>query len=209
MGLARTTQKQSAEEFQNLSTVSTLLSAVTATTILYTLPEADITDAFRATLLWVISLIFSTASAIQSQLAFYWLRHPRQESTPLSSSGSTIILTSPLTFFVIAIITFLGGLVAFSFGNFPDSSLPPVAVVCATIMLMAMGVSSYWRILEGWLSIRKPLKWENLRPWLSATAEEAWKTCRLSIIWAKQVFTGQGRPSPPKRGPGIFAPLDE
>lgn len=165
---SRSTQKQTAEEFQNLSTVSTLLSAVTAAALAYTVDVRENTAAYRANLLWVISVIFSTASAIQAQLAFYWLRHPRHEESPVVFTGSRIILASPLALFVVAIITFLGGLISFTFALYKGTALPPFAVICASIALVAMGVSSYWRVLEASLSFKESVKWENLKPQLSS-----------------------------------------
>ena len=68
----RFTQQHTADGLQNLSTVATFFSAVAATTIQYSYQSNFTTTEKAVNLLWVMALIFSLASAINSQLAYHW-----------------------------------------------------------------------------------------------------------------------------------------
>lgn len=148
----RDIQNQAGQEFNNLSTVSTLLSSVTATTIQYNSSSSlhPGKNVYLANLLWIVSLIFSTGSAIQSQLAFYWLRHPRhQHSTMTPVIVSKAIRRAPIIFFVLSIISFAGGLIAYTYAAFAGSSLPSIAVACTAVILSMFVVSILWRVEDG------------------------------------------------------------
>ena len=68
----RFTQHHTANGLQNLSTVATFFSAVTATTIQYSYQSNSTTTQEAVNALWLMALIFSLASAINSQLAYHW-----------------------------------------------------------------------------------------------------------------------------------------
>src|SRR3984885_5742026 len=144
-------QDQAGGAFQNLSTVSTLLSAVTATAIQYTIANNGSRLARRTNMLWIISLSFSIAAAIHSQLAYYWIRHShRTPSLKVSTFGSLLIKRAPLAFFVVYTIAFSGGLVAFAFLAFGTGSIPKVAVVCTSITIGSMVLVILWLASEKW-----------------------------------------------------------
>lgn len=67
----RDAQKRSQERLQNMSTVATFFSAVTATTFQYTAGEQDSPLGQVVRTLWVSSLILNITSAINSQLAMH------------------------------------------------------------------------------------------------------------------------------------------
>ncbi|KAG8732880.1 hypothetical protein FRC10_000546 [Ceratobasidium sp. 414] len=67
----RHAQNHTANGLQYLSTVATFFSGVTATTIQYSFNVIGNTRADLVNALWIISLIFSIASAINSQLAYH------------------------------------------------------------------------------------------------------------------------------------------
>ena len=148
------TQQQSGEEFQNLSTVSTLLSGVTATTIQYN-SNLQGHNVYLANVFWIVSLIFSTGSAIQSQLAFYWLRHPRHQYSLVTPTwAAEIIRRSPVLLFVVSVISFSGGLILYTYAAFTHTALPSIAVACTALTLSMFFLSAQWRIIDGILWIK-------------------------------------------------------
>ncbi|KAF8306191.1 WD40 repeat-like protein [Clavulina sp. PMI_390] len=85
----QTAQKRKDKAFLNLSTVSTLLSGVTATMIQFTYSSTQTILHQIINLLWIISLVFSIASAINAQVAYYWsankFRSPKFHGPPWAS----------------------------------------------------------------------------------------------------------------------------
>jgi hypothetical protein len=135
------------------------MSSVTATTIQYTLDSRDTRDVFRANFLWIVSLTASIASAIQSQIAVIWIANPRRyEIQDSDLPDSWIVLGTPLLFFVIVVITFSGGLIAFTFATFHEVSIPRMAVTCTAVMLTTLTFSSRWWIIENIRDISAHIK---------------------------------------------------
>jgi len=138
--------------------VSTLLSAVTATAIQYTINDNGSRLGRRTNMLWIISLSFSIAGAIDSQLAYYWIRHSHRTPNPkMTTAGSLIIVRAPLAFFVVAAVAFSGGLITFGFLKFGSSAIYKVVVACASITIGAMVLVILWLAREKsellWLTI--------------------------------------------------------
>ena len=105
---------------------------------------------YLANVFWIVSLIFSTGSAIQSQLAFYWLQHPRHQfSWTTPPLAAETIRRAPIFLFVIAIISFSGGLISYTYAAFGDTALPSVAVACTTLTLTMFFMSTLWRLIDG------------------------------------------------------------
>jgi len=100
-------------------------------------------------MLWIISLSFSIAAAIHSQLAYYWIRHShRTPSLKVSTFGSLLVKRAPLAFFVLSTIAFSGGLVAFAFLAFGTGAIPKVAVICTSITIGSMILVILWLASE-------------------------------------------------------------
>lgn len=113
----RDAQDRGQNRLQNMSTVATFFSAVTATTLQYSIDG----DSFLGTLvraLWVSSLILSTASAINLQLAMHWraamYRSPR---SALPVWASFCLDRAPIACLVTSVLTFSAGLVAWTFSS--------------------------------------------------------------------------------------------
>ncbi|KAG8985218.1 hypothetical protein FRB90_004877 [Tulasnella sp. 427] len=113
----RDAQDRAQNRLQNMSTVATFFSAVTATTLQYSIDP----EKFLGTLvgsLWVSSLILSVASAINLQLAMHWraamYRSPRRA---LPAWASFCLDHTPIVFLVAAVLTFSAGLVAWTFSS--------------------------------------------------------------------------------------------
>jgi hypothetical protein len=109
-------------------------------------------------MLWIISLSFSIAGAIDSQLAYYWIRHSHRTPNPkMTALGSLLIVRAPLVFFVVAAVAFSGGLIAFGFLKFGSSAVYKVVVACASITIGAMVLVIFWLAREKsellWLTV--------------------------------------------------------
>ncbi|KIO25425.1 hypothetical protein M407DRAFT_25224 [Tulasnella calospora MUT 4182] len=132
----RDAQDRSQNWLQNISAVATFFSAVTATTLQYSIDgKHDLGTVVRA--LWVSSLILSIASAINSQLAMHWraamYRSPRGA---LPMWASFCLNHAPIACLVTAVLTFSVGLVAWTFG----SGLGVVVTACATTHTVATAI---------------------------------------------------------------------
>ena len=84
-------------------------------------------------LLWLISLVFSLASAINSQLAYHWrsaiYRSPR---SCVPWWVSIWINRTPLFFLVASVISFSAGLVCFTFSTYHNRPFIPIVITVAT-----------------------------------------------------------------------------
>lgn len=84
-------------------------------------------------LLWLASLVFSIASAINSQLAFYLdLANHRTPESRLGIWALFYITQGPVVYIVVAVMAFSAGLVCFAFVAFPDRASIPIVVTALT-----------------------------------------------------------------------------
>ncbi|KAL5507607.1 hypothetical protein ACEPAH_7063 [Sanghuangporus vaninii] len=101
---------------QNLTTVATFLSGVTASTLQITIGDSDKALTTVINTLWFISLVFSTATAIYSLLSMIW----RQSSVyrpnlALSTLADAIFHDGPVYALIAALLTFAIGLCLLAF----------------------------------------------------------------------------------------------
>lgn len=114
----RHAQNHTANGLQYLSTVATFFSGVTATTIQYSFDQVGNTRADLVNALWIISLIFSIASAINSQLAYHWRAAMYRSPRNYVPWWVTIwIKRSPLFFLIGSVIAFSIGLCVFTYSS--------------------------------------------------------------------------------------------
>ncbi|KAG8741950.1 hypothetical protein FRC10_002262, partial [Ceratobasidium sp. 414] len=141
----RFSEKHTATSLQNLSTIATFLSGVTATTLqvncfICTSWLAICLDNHGSPLpdlvntLWISSLVFSIAAAINSQLACHW--HSSQYRSPQNyvPRWATIwIMRAPLFFLVASVMAYMTGL-----GLFTHSSgqSPVVSIMITTFTVV-------------------------------------------------------------------------
>ncbi|QRW18765.1 WD repeat protein [Rhizoctonia solani] len=151
----RHAQTHTANGLQYLSAVATFFSGVTATTIQYSFDQTGNTRADMVNAMWIISLIFSIASAINSQLAYHWraaiYRSPRNY---VPWWVSIWIKRSPLFFLIGSVIAFSIGLCVFTY----SSRQSPVvsALVTAFTIVTSSGLISVglWFMSERWIFSR-------------------------------------------------------
>lgn len=144
--LYRFTQNHTGALFQNLSTVATFFSAVAATTLQYTYGDHSSHTQVAVNLLWVISLVFSLASAINSQLANHWRQSAFRSPRSRVPWWVYIWITrTPLIFLISSVVAFSAGLVCFTFSVFGGTVIPIVTTVCTSFtyfVLLAVGIWS-------------------------------------------------------------------
>ncbi|KDN36122.1 hypothetical protein RSAG8_11069, partial [Rhizoctonia solani AG-8 WAC10335] len=148
----RHAQTHTANGLQYLSAVATFFSGVTATTIQYSFDQTGNTLADLVNALWIISLIFSIASAINSQLAYHWraaiYRSPRSY---VPWWVSIWIKRSPLFFLIGSVIAFSIGLCVFTYSS--RQSHVVSALVTAFTIVTSSGLISVglWFMSERWI----------------------------------------------------------
>ncbi|CAE6468328.1 unnamed protein product [Rhizoctonia solani] len=151
----RHAQQHTANGLQYLSAVATFFSGVTATTIQYSFEQTGTVLADLVNALWIISLIFSIASAINSQLAYHWraaiYRSPR---TYVPWWVSIWIKRSPLFFLIGSVIAFSIGLCVFTYSS--NQGRVVSALVTAFTIVTSSGLISVglWFMSERWIFSR-------------------------------------------------------
>ncbi|KAF8330149.1 uncharacterized protein EI90DRAFT_3124581 [Cantharellus anzutake] len=156
-------QTQTTKTLQNLSTVAALFAAVDATAIQFSYQSFGTKAQNAVNLLWIMSLVFSLASAINSQLAYHW--HSAIYRSPhacLPLLISVWIVHSPLMFLVASVLAFSAGLVCFTFSNFHHYPVIPIVItVCTSISSFALLSVGLWFFGE-----RCTFKRTNGKKWL-------------------------------------------
>jgi len=140
-------QSRQREVLQNISTVAALFSGVSATTLQYStqLQPPRFVTAFN--FLWILSLLLSTASAIQCQLAIYW-HTSRQRRTPRETFWIVKVGASevPLTLLGASSVAFVIGLAYFAFVASNKHSYVAIGTTAA-ICLLGVAVFAFMTLL--------------------------------------------------------------
>ncbi|KAG8756476.1 hypothetical protein FRC11_005278, partial [Ceratobasidium sp. 423] len=184
--ITRFSQEHTTTGLQNLSTVATFLSGVTATTLqifssllysslgtyvlIYKATTSNLAPAWQLTvthyqtlsmacglakLAIVQSLVFSIASAINSQLAYHW--HAAMYRSPrgyLPWWVSVWITRTPLFFLVGSVIAFSAGLCAFTYSSDQSSAVCAVVTAFTIITSSALLCVGLWFASERWIFAR-------------------------------------------------------
>jgi WD repeat-containing protein 26 len=175
----RLAQQQKGSAFLNLSTVSTLFSAVTATTLQYSYQANSSTLEQNVNMLWIVSLVFSLASAINSQLAYAW--HTDVYRSPKARVpwwGSVVINRAPLCFLIGSVIAFSAGLVCFTFANFAATAIPIVITVCTSVSSFTLLIVTSWFVGE-----RLAFRYSNGEMWFSDVLKNVLPTSKFVDSW--------------------------
>ncbi|KAJ1311844.1 hypothetical protein OPQ81_010305 [Rhizoctonia solani] len=157
----RFSQKHTATGLQNLSTVATFFSGVTATTLQFSFEAHG--DAIQNLVngLWISSLVFSIASAINSQLAYHWraamYRSPR---CYVPWWVSIWITRTPLFFLVGSVIAFSAGLCVFTYSSQQGAAVSAVVTSFTVVTSSALLCVGLWFASERWTFARtKGSRW--------------------------------------------------
>ncbi|KAG9091772.1 hypothetical protein FRC06_000387 [Ceratobasidium sp. 370] len=144
----RHAQNHTANGLQYLSTVATFFSGVTATTIQYSFDQTGNTRADLVNALWIISLIFSIASAINSQLAYHWRAAMYRSPRNYVPWWVTIwIKRSPLFFLIGSVIAFSIGLCVFTYSS---GQSPVVSALVTAFTIVTSSGLGLWFASERW-----------------------------------------------------------
>ncbi|KAF8339887.1 quinon protein alcohol dehydrogenase-like superfamily [Cantharellus anzutake] len=139
-------QQHTTDTLQNLSTVSTFFCTVSATTIQFSYQNSDTRLQKVVNLFWLLSLVFSMASAVNSQLGYRWTL--AVYSSPLSAVPwwiSIWVTKTPLFFLIASVATFALGLICFAFSTFSHTRYIPICVtVVAALSATALFFVSLW-----------------------------------------------------------------
>ncbi|CEL57327.1 putative WD repeat-containing protein C343,04c OS=Schizosaccharomyces pombe (strain 972 / ATCC 24843) GN=SPAC343.04c PE=4 SV=1 [Rhizoctonia solani AG-1 IB] len=157
----RFSQKHTATGLQNLSTVATFFSGVTATTLQFSFEAHDNVGQNLVNGLWISSLVFSIASAINSQLAYHWraamYRSPR---CYVPWWVSIWITRTPLFFLVGSVIAFSAGLCVFTYSSNQARSVSAVVTSFTVVTSSALICVGLWFASERWTFARtKGSRW--------------------------------------------------
>lgn len=144
---SRSQQARKSATLQNLSTIATFFSAVTATMIQYSIPLTQSTLALCTNLLWLTSLVLSIGSAINSQFALYWTsssyRSPTFETPKIIAA---LISRMPIALLGVSVLFFLLRLVCFTFEIFRSHTVVPALVAaCAASVTMTSILIGTWQ----------------------------------------------------------------
>ncbi|KAG8788488.1 hypothetical protein FRC12_014529 [Ceratobasidium sp. 428] len=164
----RFSQKHTATGLQNLSTVATFFSGVTATTLQglidsnqfsFDVKGEPLPDLVNA--LWISSLVFSIASAINSQLAYHW--RAAQYRSPRSYVPWWVaiwITRTPLFFLVGSVIAFSAGLCLFTYSSGQSRAVSVVITTFTVVTSSALLCVGLWFASERWTYARtKGKRW--------------------------------------------------
>lgn len=172
--------------------MATLFAGVNATTLQYSFALSDTTLGQATNLLWILSLIFSIASAINSQIANHW-----QSSVYRSPAEFVPIFVgvwmerTPLLLLSASVISFSTGLICFCFQFFPHIFIPLVACLLTTVTSLAL------LIIGAWIAGERHMAAKETSPrWLYPALQSFLVTlqpfglCKLKIRWREPSPTG-------------------
>ncbi|GJE84620.1 WD40 repeat-like protein [Phanerochaete sordida] len=152
----RAAQVHSGNNLVNLSAVATFFAGVTATMLQITWnfePRSKLSDSVNA--FWIISIIFSVSSAVNSLLGLSWTEAIFRSPDHLIPWWILIwVKRSPIAFLVLSVACFFVGIVQFSYLS---SQAPATRIVTAALSatscfgLLAMSV---WFASERWIYSR-------------------------------------------------------
>jgi len=131
-------EQQESERFQNtMLTVTTLFSAVAATTLQMSISTNDTSPTmFAVNALWISSLLFSVGALLNNFLYLAWLRFEMRFKTPLHISQW--IRWLPVVFLVLAIISFSAGLILFAFASHQAKATAYFAIAATVTTFVAV-----------------------------------------------------------------------
>lgn len=157
----RFSQKHTATGLQNLSTVATFFSGVTATTLQFSFEDNSTALGSLVNGLWISSLVFSIASAINSQLAYHWRAAQYRSPRAYVPWWVAIWITrTPLFFLVGSVIAFSTGLCLFTYSSHQTAAVSVVITTFTIVTSSALLCVGLWFASERWTFARtKGKRW--------------------------------------------------
>ncbi|KAL5507618.1 hypothetical protein ACEPAH_7074 [Sanghuangporus vaninii] len=150
----RQAQDFRSQRYLNLTTVATFLSSVTVSTLQITADDGVSSLASVTNTLWLISLVFSTASAVYSLLMMTWRQSSVcQPNLALPSFLDIWFRNGPMYALIVAVMTFSIGSCLLAFHIADEQGVLVSAVVptaFAGIHAYGIFIFSVWFLLEQW-----------------------------------------------------------
>ncbi|KAJ7598511.1 quinon protein alcohol dehydrogenase-like superfamily [Mycena floridula] len=144
-------QRHGSSNLQNLSTVATFFSAVTATTLQfsYQLDHSGISVAVNC--FWFASLVFSIAAAVNGLLGLTWKQAMyRSPNHRVPWWVLSWIKRCPLLFLVLSVACFSVGLCCFVYASHQHRVTSIVTTVLTSITCFGLAAVSAWLVSERW-----------------------------------------------------------
>ena len=142
-------QKRKASGLLNTATVATFFSGVSATALQYSVASHVTVSQQLVNFLWTSALVFSLASAINSQIAYRWQVAPRSSPDILVPAWLGQWLTdAPLLLLVASAVLFALGLVCFSFTAFGGTFIPVTISIFVGLASIGLFIVGGWVIGE-------------------------------------------------------------
>ncbi|KAL5485517.1 hypothetical protein ACEPAI_8159 [Sanghuangporus weigelae] len=150
----RQAQDFRSQRYLNLTTVATFLSSVTVSTLQITADDGVSSLASVTNTLWLISLVFSTASAVYSLLMMTWRQSSVcQPNLALPSFLDLWFRNGPMYALIVAVMTFSIGSCLLAFHIADEQGVLVSAIVptaFAGIHAYGIFIFSVWFLLEQW-----------------------------------------------------------
>ncbi|KAL5523457.1 hypothetical protein ACEPAG_7630 [Sanghuangporus baumii] len=150
----RQAQDFRSQRYLNLTTVATFLSSVTVSTLQITADDGVSSLASVTNTLWLISLVFSTASAVYSLLMMTWRQSSVcQPDLALPSFLDLWFRNGPMYALIVAVMTFSIGSCLLAFHIADEQGVLVSAIVptaFAGIHAYGIFIFSVWFLLEQW-----------------------------------------------------------
>ncbi|TFK38127.1 WD40-repeat-containing domain protein [Crucibulum laeve] len=159
----RFAQKHAAASLLNIAIIATVFSAVTATTLQFSISLTDDTVADAVNCFWFGSLVFSIGAAVNSLLGMTWRQSIYR--SPMHRVPWWVIIwikRSPLVFLVISIACFSVGLCCFAYTTNQSSITSTVTTIFTAFTSFGLAAVSTWVASERWIFLR-----HHGRKWLS------------------------------------------
>ncbi|KAG8916326.1 hypothetical protein FRC02_004044, partial [Tulasnella sp. 418] len=147
----KTAQTQAQSGFQNLSTVATFFSAMTASILQFSWnSDGVLSDVVNG--MWIGSLVLSVASAINSQLVYQWRAAMyRSPTTSLPWLVSLWLTRTPFIFLILSVLSFSTGLIIWVFSSQQAYAVTLFTAVIASLSLFAFPIAFlFWIAFERW-----------------------------------------------------------
>ncbi|CAE6426142.1 unnamed protein product [Rhizoctonia solani] len=188
----RHAQTHTANGLQYLSAVAMFFSGVTATTIQYSFDQPRNTLAGLVNALWIVSLILSIASGINSQLAYHWRAAIYRSPRGYVPWWVTVwIKRSPLLFLMVSVILFSLGLCVFTYSSHQSRAVTALVTALTVVTSSGLITVGLWFMSERWIFSRtRGTRW--LFDVLSETQTRLHNA--LGIAWFFRQLPGDIRP---------------
>ena len=142
-------QKKKADGLLNTSTVATFFSGVSATALQYSITSHSAASQQLVNFSWISALVFSLASAINSQIAYRWQVAPHSSpDTVVPAWLGRWLVDAPLMFLVVSVVLFAFGLVCFSFTAFGGTFIPITTSIFAGLSSIGLFIVGAWVVGE-------------------------------------------------------------